>query len=118
VNITQDQLRETAQIMYPQDWESDPMVALVKTVKLLDEASRNPDARPAITKAKDKDGAIRPTEINQLEEHLKANDIHVTAAAKAIGVHPVSLYAWFHGNSRPKSDNLARIRGFLAKTKA
>jgi hypothetical protein len=120
VKISQDQLREAAQILYPKEWREDPASALLAALRYLNEAAIEfeikPTRAPKAKKAGTNNSATRPEEIGQLEEHLKARSIHATAAAQAIGVNAVTLYSWFHGQSRPNTGNLTKIRSFLSRT--
>jgi hypothetical protein len=130
MKISQAQLREAAQILYPKEWRENPGGALVEALKYLREAvnevrpSEVPRyqlrTNPVLPRSKKNDERIgpRPKEISELEAHLKQNEIHVSAAARALEINAVTLYAWFHGKSRPKPENLAKIRNFLTKTKA
>jgi DNA-binding transcriptional regulator YiaG len=119
MKISQAQLREAAQILYPVEWKQSPGAALVATLKYLNEAAVDFEKRPADGKSKKNEETIsKAAEITDLEAHLKANEIHVSAAARALGINAVTLYAWFHGRAKPKPQNLAKIRNFLAKTKA
>lgn len=120
MKISQDQLREAAQILYPKEWQQDPATALLSALRYLNAAAIEfevkPTRGPKAKKPTTNNSVTRPEEIAQLEEHLKARNIHATAAAHAIGVNPITLYAWFHGQSKPKEANLAKIRSFLVKT--
>lgn len=118
MKISQEQLREAAQILYPRQWKEDRIGAVILTLKYLDEFNFDFETRPPAAKAKKSEQIARSQEISQLEEHLKTNKIHVTAAARSIGVNAVTLYSWFHGHSEPKTENLEKIRAFLNKTKA
>lgn len=113
MKITQTQLREAAEILYPDEWRDDRANAILKTLKFFDDPVFNSETRPSKAAKTNKETAV---EVVDLQGHLKKKEIHISAAAKAIGVTGVTLYSWFNGHSRPNQENLTRIRSFLAKT--
>jgi hypothetical protein len=118
LRFTPAQIREAAQILYPEEWRNNRTTALISALRVLNEASINFESRPsAAPKAKAKRDQVgpRPQEIIDLEENLKSNGLHLTAAARALGTTGLTLSSWFHGKSKPRPASLARIRAFLAK---
>jgi hypothetical protein len=121
MRITQEQLREAAQILYPREWRDDRSSALVATLKYLNDAAIEFETREVVAGSKRQKRVPVPeksAEITDLETHIRNNHIHATAVAKALEVNPMTLYSWFHGNSVPKAENLVKIRGFLNKMNA
>jgi hypothetical protein len=114
MKITQDQLRKAAQLLRPGLWQNNRMAALIETLEILHEASMDSELRPPEPAQTETNN----DEIAQLEAFLQEKQIHITAAARAIGVNQVTLYSWFHRESQPRADNLTKIRAFLSKANA
>jgi hypothetical protein len=116
------QVMRTAKSLY-QD-ETDPAEAIVKAIEFLSSISSsddpnsldNPGSPSAFSDTVTIPMPTVPAKelIEQLTNIVTNKKVHITAAAKGVGVHPVTLRSWIQGDSSPRPDKLAALQSFLA----
>jgi hypothetical protein len=123
--FTPEQVRRTAKALFMEEWANDPVEASVKAIEFLDdclierliEPSQRSENQLPITNQLNSDST--PIQYAKLMEELTdivtSKKVHITAAAKGIGVHPVTLRSWIQRDSTPRPDKLAALQSFLAK---
>lgn len=124
MKITPEQARAAAQELFPEDYATDPVGAILKTIKELKGVIDEPepitpttierDVQEYETKSRKNDSKAV---MRRLALHMKKQEISMNRLAADLGISAASLRQWLLGQYVPRPESLQRIQAYLDNLK-
>lgn len=129
MKITPAQARAIAQVLFPEDYQSDNINAVLKTLDWLREFESEElqsigvpppseivkaaaSAVPVATQTLERAAQVKSV-IKRLAAHMKAQGMSVNQLGAELEVNPTTLRTWLLGNYVPRDENLEKLVRYL-----
>jgi hypothetical protein len=110
MNLSKEQARRVAQLLYPQLWTSNRVEAVAKAIDFIADAAQGGtnDVHPS------GQNSTKPTSVvARLADQMRQHKLHVNVVSQAIGVSAYTVRTWIEGKYQPNEDNAQKIADFL-----
>jgi hypothetical protein len=117
MKFSPDQVRRAARVLYPLEWAHYPAEAIIIALEYLGNIEDPQDAAALEESSVPSSNETMSYEelIEKLTQVITRKQIHISAAAKSLGVHPVTLRSWIQRDTTPRADKVKQIQQFLAE---
>jgi ribosome-binding protein aMBF1 (putative translation factor) len=119
MKITPEQARSAAVILYPEEYATNRINAIIKALAWLREIDEETAAAEIMAPAVEADYQERKdqtrTVMKRLNAHMKAEGISANQLAAELEVNPATLRTWLQGSYIPRDESMEKITAFLEK---
>jgi ribosome-binding protein aMBF1 (putative translation factor) len=118
MKITPEQARSTAAILYPEEYATNRINAIIKALAWLREIDEQTAPAeimaPPVEDYQERKDQTRAV-MKRLNAHMKAEGITANQLAAELEVNPATLRTWLQGSYIPRGESMQKLTAFLEK---